>query len=45
MSASVFRSIARPVQKVFFDYLDVDDLGRILELMFCRSLRHRQYNV
>ena len=32
-------------QNVFFDYLDVDDLGRILELMFCRSLRHRQYNV
>jgi len=32
-------------QNVFFDYLDVDDLARILELMFCRTLRHRQYNV
>ena len=37
-------------QNVFFDYLDVDDLGRILELMFCRSLAapplqrlHRQH--
>jgi GDP-L-fucose synthase len=32
-------------QNVFFDYLDVDDLARILELMFCRTLRHRQYNI
>lgn len=32
-------------QNVFFDYLDVDDLGRILECFCTKNLRHRHYNV
>ena len=32
-------------QNVFFDYLDVDDLSRILERMFYSCLRYRHYNV
>jgi len=32
-------------QNAIFDYLDVDDLGRIVELFFGGSFRHRQYNV
>jgi GDP-L-fucose synthase len=32
-------------QNVFFDYLDVEDLGRILERMFCRPLQYQSYNV
>ncbi len=38
----------RPVvmrQNVFFDYLDVEDLARILEHFLAASFRHRQYNV
>ncbi len=38
----------RPVamrQNVFFDYLDVEDLARILEHYLSGSFRHRQYNV
>jgi len=32
-------------QNVFFDYLDVEDLGRILECLALRELRYRHYNV
>jgi nucleoside-diphosphate-sugar epimerase len=32
-------------QNLWFDYLDVDDLGRILERCPEKDLRHRQYNV
>jgi GDP-L-fucose synthase len=32
-------------QNVFFDYLDVDDLGRILECFLRKDLRHRHYNI
>lgn len=32
-------------QNVFFDYLDIEDLGRILECFAVRPLRHRHYNV
>jgi UDP-glucose 4-epimerase len=32
-------------RNVFFDYLDVDDLGRILERMLAGSLRYRHYNI
>jgi UDP-glucose 4-epimerase len=32
-------------QNVFFDYMDVDDLGRILECFAAAPLRHRHYNV
>jgi GDP-L-fucose synthase len=32
-------------QNVLFDYLDVEDLGRILECFLTRDLRHRHYNV
>jgi GDP-L-fucose synthase len=32
-------------QDVLFDYLDVEDLGRILERLANKALRHRHYNV
>lgn len=32
-------------QNVYFDYLDVDDLGRILECFLAGTFRYRQYNV
>jgi GDP-L-fucose synthase len=32
-------------QNVFFDYLDVEDLGRILECFATRELGHKHYNV
>jgi GDP-L-fucose synthase len=32
-------------QNVRFDYLDVEDLGRILECFLTRDLRYRHYNV
>jgi GDP-L-fucose synthase len=32
-------------QNAFFDYLDVGDLGRILESFLANPLRHRHYNV
>jgi GDP-L-fucose synthase len=32
-------------QDVLFDYMDIEDLGRILEAFFKRDLRHRHYNV
>jgi GDP-L-fucose synthase len=32
-------------QNVFFDYLDVQDLGRILGCCVKKELRHRHYNV
>jgi UDP-glucose 4-epimerase len=32
-------------RNVFFDYLDVDDLARILECFFAGAFRYRQYNV
>jgi UDP-glucose 4-epimerase len=32
-------------QNVFFDYLDVGDLARLLEHFLSGSFRHRQYNV
>jgi len=32
-------------RNVFFDYLDVADLGRILERLLVKNLRHRHYNV
>ena len=32
-------------QNVFFDYLDVYDLSRILDRMFYSCLRYRHYNV
>jgi len=32
-------------QNVFFDYLDVEDLGCILERLAAAPLRHRHYNV
>lgn len=32
-------------QNVFFDYLDVEDLGRLLEAFFDREPGHRHYNV
>ncbi len=32
-------------QNVFFDYLDVEDLGWLLEAFLNRELRHRHYNV
>lgn len=32
-------------RNVFFDYLDVYDLGRILKCFFTGDFRHRQYNV
>jgi UDP-glucose 4-epimerase len=32
-------------QNVFFDYLDVEDLGRILECFATRRLGHKQYNI
>jgi len=32
-------------QNVFFDYLDVEDLGRILECFTAARLHHRHYNV
>jgi len=32
-------------QNVFFDYLDVEDLGWIIEAFLKRGLRHKHYNV
>ena len=32
-------------QNVFFDYLDVEDLGRILECFAARKLGHKHYNI
>jgi GDP-L-fucose synthase len=32
-------------QNVFFDYLDVADLGLVLERLSARTLRHRHYNL
>jgi UDP-glucose 4-epimerase len=32
-------------QNVFFDYLDVQDLGRIMEFLATRELRYRNYNI
>jgi UDP-glucose 4-epimerase len=32
-------------QNVFFDYLDVEDLGRILECFAARRLGHKRYNI
>jgi UDP-glucose 4-epimerase len=32
-------------QNVFFDYLDVEDLGRILECFAVKSLAQRRYNI
>src|ERR1051326_6895966 len=32
-------------QNVFFDYLDVDDLGRIMECFAVSNLSHRHYNI
>jgi len=32
-------------QNVFFDYLDVEDLGRLLEAFLAGQFRYRQYNV
>jgi UDP-glucose 4-epimerase len=32
-------------QNVFFDYLDVDDLARILECFCTKALLHRHYNI
>jgi GDP-L-fucose synthase len=32
-------------QNVFFDYLDVEDLGWLLEAFLHREFRHRQFNV
>jgi GDP-L-fucose synthase len=32
-------------QNVVFDYLDVDDLGRVLECFALKNLRYRHYNI